>query len=101
SGAGALAGLLAAALLTAAPASRGAPTPPAKMNKLPGRYVSLRGIRVYYESHGSGPPLLLLHGGLGNGQQFVHQIPAFAPHFRLIVPDACAQGRTSDRPGPL
>ncbi len=66
-----------------------------------GHYAQIRGIRMYYELHGSGPPLLLLHGGAGNGMQFEHQIPAFASTHRLIVPDCCAQGRTTDRPGPL
>lgn len=86
------------ALLSAAPAPSSAAKPDLAP---PGHYVSLRGIRMYYESHGSGPVLLLLHGGAGNGQQFSHQIPAFAPHYRLIVPDACGQGRTSDRDRPL
>ncbi len=66
-----------------------------------GHYVDLNGIHMYYEEHGAGPALLLLHGGAGNGGQFEHQIEAFSAHFRLIVPDACAQGRTSDRPGLL
>jgi len=56
---------------------------------------------MYYELHGHGPALVLLHGGTGNGAQFSQQIPAFEPHFELVVPDLCAQGRTSDRPGPL
>jgi pimeloyl-ACP methyl ester carboxylesterase len=56
---------------------------------------------MYYEVHGHGPALLLLHGGAGNGDQFSRQVPAFEDRYRLIVPDACAQGRTSDRPGPL
>ena len=63
--------------------------------------VRLRGISLYYETEGHGPPLLLLHGGMGNGSQFDRQRPAFAPTHRLIVPDCCAQGRTTDRPGPL
>jgi pimeloyl-ACP methyl ester carboxylesterase len=66
-----------------------------------GHRVHLRGIRMYYEVHGRGPALVLLHGGMGNGTQFVAQLPAFQPHFRVIVPDLCAQGRTTDRPGPL
>lgn len=66
-----------------------------------GHVVPIRGIRMYYETYGAGRPLLLLHGGAGNGMQFEKQIPAFAPHHRLIVPDCRAQGRTTDRPGPL
>jgi pimeloyl-ACP methyl ester carboxylesterase len=63
--------------------------------------VALRGIRMYYETQGRGSPLLLLHGGAGNGMQFEKQRPAFAEHHLLIVPDCRAQGRTTDRPGPL
>ena len=66
-----------------------------------GHVAPIRGLRMYYETGGAGPPLLLLHGGAGNGMQFEKQIPAFAPSHRLIVPDCRAQGRTTDRPGPL
>ena len=69
--------------------------------RAPGQYVRVKGIRMYYEVHGSGPPLLLLHGGAGNGMQFQKQLPAFSSRHRCIVPDCCAQGRTTDRPGPL
>jgi pimeloyl-ACP methyl ester carboxylesterase len=67
----------------------------------PGRHFSTHGIRMYYEVHGTGSPVLLLHGGTGNGKQFEKQLPAFTPLHRCIVPDCCAQGRTTDRPGPL
>lgn len=63
--------------------------------------LQTRGISLYYETEGHGPPLLLLHGGMGSGTQFDKQRPAFAGSHRLIVPDCCAQGRTTDRPGPL
>ena len=66
-----------------------------------GHYVKVHGIRLYYELHGRGAPLLLIHGGAGNGMQFSKQLPAFSPRYRCIVPDCCAQGRTTDRPGPL
>lgn len=67
----------------------------------PGHYLHARGIRLYYELHGQGRPLLLLHGGAGDGRQFEKQLPAFTRQYRCIVPDCCAQGRTTDRPGPL
>lgn len=66
-----------------------------------GHTAPVRSIRMYYEIGGVGSPLLLLHGGAGNGMQFEKQVPAFLPHHRLIVPDCRAQGRTTDRPGPL
>jgi pimeloyl-ACP methyl ester carboxylesterase len=66
-----------------------------------GHYASLNGIRVYYETYGKGPTLVLLHGGAGSGAQFEHQIPYLEKHFRLVVPDARAQGRTTDGAGPL
>ena len=56
---------------------------------------------MYYVIHGRGPVLVLLHGGAGDGNQFEHQVPAFRARHRLVIPDMCAQGRTSDRPGPL
>jgi pimeloyl-ACP methyl ester carboxylesterase len=86
------AAIAAAALLTVAACSRAAG---------PGRHLEVNGIRMYYEEHGSGRPVLMLHGGTGNGRQFEHQVPAFSPAHRCIVPDCCAQGRTTDRPGPL
>jgi pimeloyl-ACP methyl ester carboxylesterase len=67
----------------------------------PGRYAAVNGIRMYYETYGRGPVLVLLHGGAGNGLQFSGQVPYLRKHFRLIVPDECAQGRSTDRPGPL
>jgi len=79
-------------LLAAAPVSTGTGT---------GHRLAIRGISLYYEVEGQGPPLLLLHGGAGNGMQFDKQRPEFARTHRLIVPDCRAQGRTTDRPGPL
>ena len=68
---------------------------------VPGRYADVNGIRMYYESYGKGSVLVLLHGGAGNGEQFSQQIGPFQQHFRLVVPDMCAQGRTADRSAPL
>ena len=66
-----------------------------------GRYAKVNGIRLYYEIHGQGSPLLLLHGGVGDGRQFEKQLPAFTPTHRCIVPDSRAQGRSTDGAAPL
>jgi len=64
--------------------------------------LPINGMRMYYEVRGErGPALVLLHGGAGSGLQFSHQIPGFERRFRLVIPDMCAQGRSTDRPGPL
>lgn len=90
--------LLVALAIAPAPA-RGASAAPA------GHVATIGGLRLYYELHGAPHrgerPLLLLHGGGGSGRQFEKQIPEFARVRRLIVPDEQAQGRTTDRPGPL
>ena len=64
-------------------------------------YAPIHGIRMYYEVRGKGPVLVLLHGGGGSGLQFEKQIPALETRHRLVIPDMCAQGRSTDRPGPL
>lgn len=102
--------LLAAMLLatrgTAAPASPHPAHPARASHAAPprvalSRYADLNHIRMYYVVRGSGPVLVLLHGGAGNGDQFEHQVGEFEKHYKLIIPDMCAQGRTTDRPGPL
>jgi pimeloyl-ACP methyl ester carboxylesterase len=72
-------------------------TPPARGD----HHADVNGIRMFYAVRGDGPVLVLLHGGAGNGEQFAHQIPELEKHYTLIIPDMCAQGRTTDRPGPL
>jgi pimeloyl-ACP methyl ester carboxylesterase len=33
-----------------------------------GEYADVNDIELYYETHGSGRPMILLHGGLGSGE---------------------------------
>ncbi|MBK7368745.1 MAG: alpha/beta hydrolase [Candidatus Eisenbacteria bacterium] len=84
---------LAALLVSAAPLSAASAPAPGPVSA----YFEARGLRTYYELRGSGSPLLLLHGGAGNGKQFEHQVGAFEREHRLIVPDCCCQGRTTCR----
>jgi 3-oxoadipate enol-lactonase len=58
-------------------------------------YLNTNGLDLFYELHGRGEPLLLLHGFGGTGQSdWWHQIPVFSERFRLIVPDLRGHGRT-------
>jgi pimeloyl-ACP methyl ester carboxylesterase len=69
----------------------------------PARYADVNGLRTYYEIHGNpdGDPLLLLHGGFGNANNFHGMRPALAEHYQLIVPERRGHGHTPDLPGPI
>lgn len=51
-----------------------------------GQYADVNGINLYYEIHGSGRPLVLLHGGLGSGEMFGPVLPAYAASRQVILP---------------
>jgi pimeloyl-ACP methyl ester carboxylesterase len=65
-------------------------------NPATGHYQTVRGVRLYYEEYGSGPPLLLIHGNGGSIQDFKHNIPYFAKHYRVLAVDSRAHGRSVD-----
>ena len=64
-------------------------------------YANVDGLRTYYETHGTGDPLVLLHGGLGNARHWTGQIPTLAEHYQVIVPERRGHGRTPDTDGRL
>ena len=49
---------------------------------------------MYYQEQGAGAPLLLLHGNGEDGTYFVHQMDAFAQHYRVIAVDTRGHGRS-------
>jgi pimeloyl-ACP methyl ester carboxylesterase len=64
--------------------------------------VSINGHSMYYAVRGSGPTLVLLHGGGDSGEHsFERQLDLFSLHHRIIAPDQVGQGHTPDVPGPL
>lgn len=53
------------------------------------------GIELYYEEHGSGPPLLMVAGLGGTGSYWGPQIAPFAEHFRVILHDHRGTGQST------
>ena len=66
-----------------------------------GEYADVNGLHMYIETHGTGRPLILLHGGLGSGEMFGPILPALADHHQVILPDLQGHGRTADIHRPL
>ena len=66
-----------------------------------GQYADVNGIRLYYEAHGTGKPLILLHGGLGAIEMFGPNLPALANGRQVIAVDLQGHGRTADIDRPL
>lgn len=60
-----------------------------------GKLAELGELTVHYEEHGSGSPLLLLHGFGGCTRNWHPFIPVLAQHFRLILPDLPGHGRST------
>src|SRR6266704_6889114 len=66
-----------------------------------GTYADVNGIKLYYEIHGVGRPLILLHGGLGAIEMFGPNLAALAKGRRVIAVDLQGHGRTADIDRPL
>jgi pimeloyl-ACP methyl ester carboxylesterase len=66
-----------------------------------GTYADVNGVHLYYEIHGSGRPVILLHGGLGAGEMMRPILPALAVDHQVILPDLQGHGRTADVDRPI
>jgi pimeloyl-ACP methyl ester carboxylesterase len=67
-----------------------------------GGYVSVNGLEMYYEIHGTGLPLVLLHGAFSAiGTSFGELLPSLAERRQVIAFEMQAHGRTADIDRPL
>jgi 3-oxoadipate enol-lactonase len=63
--------------------------------------VTVNGVRTYYEEHGSGDPVVLLHGLGGTGTDvWKKAIAPLAEEFRVIAYDLRGSGKSDVTPGP-
>ena len=66
-----------------------------------GEYADVNGINLYYETHGAGRPMILLHGGLGSGEMFGPVLPQLAERHEVVTVDLQGHGRTADIDRPI
>ena len=72
------------------------------MNAQQGQYATVNGLKLYYEIHGGGKPLVLLHGGGSTiTSTFGRILPDIAKTHRVIAVELQAHGHTKDIDRPL
>src|SRR5438477_11585846 len=65
-------------------------------------YIVHAGANIWYSIYGSGPTVILLHGGLGTSRNWGHQIPALVDSgYSALVIDSRGHGRSTANHQPL
>src|SRR6185312_780482 len=64
-------------------------------------FAPVNGLQMYYEIHGEGEPLILLHGGVGASEMFAPNLSAFAKARQVIAVHLQGHGHTKDIDRPL
>ena len=64
-------------------------------------YAAVDGLKMYYEIHGDGQPLVLIHGGLASSGMFDAILPELSKYRKVIAVDLQGHGRTADIDRPL
>ncbi len=66
-----------------------------------GNYAMVNGLKMYYEIHGNGNPLVLIHGGGSTIETtFGNILPLFAEKYKVIAVEMQAHGHSGDRHAP-
>lgn len=63
--------------------------------------MQLGPVRTWYDEHGSGDPLVLMHGGLVDARFLDPNLGPLAEHFRVFRPERRGHGHTPDVEGPI
>jgi pimeloyl-ACP methyl ester carboxylesterase len=65
------------------------------------QYVEAGGVSTWYDEHGEGRPLVLMHGGLVDSRFFAPNLAPLAERFHVYTPDRRGHGHTPDVEGPI
>jgi pimeloyl-ACP methyl ester carboxylesterase len=79
------------------PRDKSAKTEPGGAVKTQGHYATVNGLKMYYEVHGAGKPLVLLHGAFGWATVY----PMLAKDRQVIAVELQGHGHTADIDRPL
>jgi pimeloyl-ACP methyl ester carboxylesterase len=66
-----------------------------------GKYAEVNGLKMYYEIHGSGRPLVLLHGAFGFAEGWGAYLPTLTKTHQVIAIELQGHGHTNDIDRPL
>jgi pimeloyl-ACP methyl ester carboxylesterase len=61
--------------------------------------ADVNGLQLYYRENGDGPPLLLLHGFTGSGEDWKHVFASPIDRRRVVTPDLRGHGRSTNPSG--
>lgn len=64
-------------------------------------YAELGGVRTWYDDHGAGEPLVLLHPGGADARAWAPNLDSLAARFHVFTPERRGHGRTPDVEGPM
>ena len=64
-------------------------------------YVELGDVRTWYDEHGEGEPLVLVHPGGADARAWAPNLDALTAHFHVFTPERRGHGRTPDVDGPI
>jgi pimeloyl-ACP methyl ester carboxylesterase len=64
-------------------------------------HVELGDVRTWYDEHGRGEPLVLVHPGGADARAWAPNLDALAAHFHVLTPERRGHGRTPDVKGPI
>src|SRR5215218_4415092 len=65
------------------------------------QHAQLGDVKTWYDEHGSGEPLVLMHGGLVDTRFFDQNLGPLAERFHVYTPERRGHGHTPDVEGPI